>query len=306
MAATAPSPNPHPARPGGGPGAEPLESRRWYDEHGNGHVAKDPVPIDQHGQLTHEKHRCNRCKTEEWVPRNVAKNGPTVCRTPGCDNRRRHVVSIQAAPWLPYQAIVASLRPGLWPAVGLAAAALAGVLVGQPQTAAETPPWILAVIAPLAGWAAARGVQANRTKQLRKTERARAARGLAPTDPSTGRRRRETIARRGRVFGYPTTLALVWLAAAAQFGAAPHTLIGRILWTLLVVVVWLPAAATWWRWEWANRTRQPEPEPPPAVPVDDRDPDVAYVKWLFDARLTPNAGDEVPAEPPATVAAAVR
>lgn len=243
--------------PNNGGGAV-ATSRFYYDDRGNRIRAGMDVPVDQYGKLTSALFRCGKCDTNRWVPIGVAAKGDPMCQQHG---RRMKRQPIRTAGLVPWPMLRAKVVPQLWPLwFGLAVATL-----GQTVHTRHTNPVILA------GAAVPVGVLVWSVVRARLLKRAREAGTLA--DEDTGRRRRNQISRRAVAAGRWSSIAVLWLAAAAMFGADTQTRAGQVLLTILAAL-WVFPASTWWRWRRrlnAYRATKEEPEPAPShmdVPMD--------------------------------------
>ncbi len=285
------------ARPMGlaGAGGEPRESHTYYVLRGDGkwklRTARIPVPVDNHGAASHARFYCpRRCKTYEWVPLSVADKAAANGATPTCKrcHFRMQRVGIPHATWLPYQAVLAAVFPYLWPPAALVVTAA----LGAGAHAGQVHPAAVAVLGGFAAWAAGRWFR------HRLVGRAQARGATLQGEDGEGRRLREKIAKDGRAVSYAVALATVWAVYATAVGVDPTTVAGVWAWPFLLIL-WIGPAATWWRHTRTTLAIRPEPEPVrDEGPVDDRDPDLAYVEWLIQTSLVQTAGDDVPANPP--------
>jgi hypothetical protein len=291
----------------------PVESHVWIDAGGRPRTSSVLVPIDGAGRPTSTRFRCPGGREFVWKPNPEVVRLESEGAVPFCVEHRRKMspVPIPKAAVLPVAAIRKTLRPYLYlwtverDATGkrqidvmggspilLAAVALAGVGLWR---GGETPPPALAVVALPAAWLVARIVRARLTARA-------AGRGQVDGDPERGKRARALIAKRARTAGYAVLSAVGWLALAVQAGTDPHTLSGRIVWTLLPVL-WLPYSATCWAW--IRRSRARRATAPAAAPevVDPMEPDEAMVRHIWDTRVAVERGQMVPTQLPAGVSA---
>lgn len=247
-------------------------SRHYYDERGNRRRAALEVPVDQWGKLTSALFRCGKCGNSRWIALGVAAKGDPICQVHGRRMKRQPIRSAGLVPW---STLRAKVVPQLWPLwFGLAVASL-----GQTVHARHANPVALAAAAVPAGvvvWLVVRW-RLNRT-----TAHTPAGKTAAMSAEETNKRRRNQIRRRAQAAGRWTTIAGCWLALVAVFGVDPHTLPGRAMLTVLVLL-WVLPAATWWRWRRrlnAHRAATPTESEPSHMDVP-MDPDEQQCRQVW-------------------------
>lgn len=243
-------------------------SKVYYDEQGRRRISRIAVPVDDYGRITKSLWGCRRCTLPREYPLNP-KSEP-VCPV---HNVKMRPTALKRPPLLPYRELwdvcEKPLRP-MWALPGMAAA---GVAV----QAGHVPALAVAGTIPVAFEVT------RRVWRARSTSRALRKGDLEAGDDQYGKSLRAAIDAAARKAGYTAAGGSTWLALVVA--ADPHTVLGKVAWTL-GLLPWLPAAATYLRGlRAAPVVAQPE-EPAPKVDTDEQ-----RVQRIWRSGIGAHAGD---------------
>lgn len=251
-------------------------SRTYFDETGARRVSRIAVPVNEYGQIAQSGWGCRKCTEPRWMALNL--KGIPVC--PVHDLQMRPL-ALRRPPLLPWRALwdvcEKPLRP-VWALPGMAA-------LGQAVDAGHVPALAVAGAVPLTFEVT------RRMWRARATSRALHDGDLEAGDDVYGKRIRRAIDAAARKAGYAVGGGTGWLTAVAALGLDPSTTAGKVAWTLMLVP-WLPAAATYWYK--LREARKPKTDGETTAPVEpDVDPDQARILRIWKTGIGAHAGDVI-------------